>query len=66
MARRAPGLVTLNYYEARTAMAIFERLFPADEHGPGATAIGVLSYLDQALGGLIAMRLKPTGLVLRH
>lgn len=51
MARRAPGLVTLNYYEARTAMAIFERLFPADEHGPGATAIGVLSYLDQALGG---------------
>src|SRR5215217_6699922 len=52
---RAPGkpaaLIALNPYEARTAAAIFERLFPADEHGPGATEIGVLTYVDRALAG---------------
>lgn len=37
--------------EARVADAFFERLFPADEHGPGARAIGVLDYVDRALAG---------------
>lgn len=26
-------------------------MFPADEHGPGATEIGVVEYLDNALAG---------------
>jgi gluconate 2-dehydrogenase alpha chain len=46
-----PAVTSLSQYEARTAAAIFERLFPADEHGPGATRIGVLSYVDRALAG---------------
>jgi gluconate 2-dehydrogenase alpha chain len=45
------ALIALNPYEARTAAAVFERLFPADEHGPGAVAIGVIRYLDRALAG---------------
>ena len=48
---RAPALITLNPYEARTATAIFERLFPADENGPGAAEMGVLRYVDRALAG---------------
>src|SRR3981189_2329627 len=44
-------LVVLTPVEARTLSAILERLFPADESGPGATEIGVLDYLDRALGG---------------
>ncbi len=46
----APTL-TLNAREAATATALFERLFPADEEHPGATEIGVLSYIDRALAG---------------
>ena len=46
-----PATSSLSRYEARTAAAVFERLFPADEHGPGATGIGVLTYLDRALAG---------------
>lgn len=45
------ALISLNPYEARTAAAIFERLFPADEKGPGATELGVLTYVDRALAG---------------
>src|SRR3712207_9194415 len=45
------ALIALNPYEARTAAAIFERLFPADENGPGAKEIGVVTYLDRALAG---------------
>ncbi len=45
-----PALMSLNPYEGRTAAAVFERLFPVDEHG-GATEIGVLTYVDRALGG---------------
>ncbi|MFC4468414.1 gluconate 2-dehydrogenase subunit 3 family protein [Streptomyces xiangluensis] len=37
--------------EARVADALFERLFPADDDGPGARAIGVLDYVDRALAG---------------
>src|ERR1700730_9166961 len=44
-------LVVLTPVEARTLAAILERRFPADESGPGATEIGVLDYLDRALGG---------------
>src|SRR5215210_2125159 len=45
------ALLALNPYEARTAGAIFERMFPADENGPGAIEIGVVTYLDRALAG---------------
>lgn len=45
------ALISLNPYEARTAAAIFERMFPADENGPGAIEIGVVTYLDRALAG---------------
>src|SRR5258707_3874495 len=44
-------LVVFTPAEARTLSAILERFFPADENGPGATEIGVLDYLDRALGG---------------
>ncbi len=46
-----PALISLNAHEARTAATIFERLFPADESGPGASQIGVLAYVDLALAG---------------
>lgn len=45
------GLLTLNPAEARAAAAAFERMFPADDRGPGATEIGALAYLDKALAG---------------
>src|ERR687893_2539362 len=51
MERQASALLVLTPYEARTVAAAFERLFPADESGPGATEIGVLAYLDRALAG---------------
>ncbi|MDQ3737509.1 MAG: gluconate 2-dehydrogenase subunit 3 family protein, partial [Actinomycetota bacterium] len=51
MEEKVPALLALNPHEARTAAALFERLFPADEHGPGATEIGVLTYVDRALAG---------------
>ena len=43
--------MVLNAHESRTAAALFERLFPADENGPGAREIGVVAYLDRALAG---------------
>src|SRR5215211_840525 len=51
MAELLQALLSLNTYEARTVAAIFERLFPADEYGPGATEIAAVSYLDRALAG---------------
>ncbi len=45
--------------EARSAGALFERLFPADERGPGARDIGVVEYVDRALYGH-DKRLVPT------
>lgn len=45
------ALISLNAYEARTAAALFERLFPADEHSPGAIELGVVTYIDRALAG---------------
>jgi hypothetical protein len=53
------GLVTFNRHEARTAAALFERMFPADENGPGATEIGVVAYLDRALAGAYADKVVP-------
>ena len=49
-----PALLALKPHQARTAAAVFERLFPADANGPGATEIGVLTYLDRALAGAYA------------
>ena len=53
------GLVTFNRHEARTAAALFERMFPADENGPGATEIGAVAYLDSALAGAYADKVEP-------
>jgi hypothetical protein len=44
-------VLNINPEEARIATGIFARMFPADEHGPGATEIGVVEYLDNALAG---------------
>jgi gluconate 2-dehydrogenase alpha chain len=51
MEEKVPALLALNPHEARTVAALFERLFPADEYGLGATEIGVLTYVDRALAG---------------
>ncbi|HJZ47805.1 MAG TPA: GMC family oxidoreductase [Roseiflexaceae bacterium] len=45
------ALLTFNAHEARTAAALFERMFPADATSAGATQIGVVEYLDLALAG---------------
>jgi gluconate 2-dehydrogenase alpha chain len=50
MAESEP-LLALSAREAETAAAAFERMFPADESGPGAGEISVLGYLDRALAG---------------
>src|ERR687893_1698231 len=51
MERQTSTLLVLTPYEARTAAAVFERLFPTDENTPGAIEMGVLTYLDRALAG---------------
>src|ERR687890_1205777 len=51
MERQTSTLLVLTPYEARTAAAVFERLFPTDENNPGAIEMGVLTYLDRALAG---------------
>src|SRR5262249_17710242 len=48
----------LSLTEAATLEALFEQLFPADEHGPGASSMGVLHYLDRALSGPYAPKLE--------
>ena len=57
-------LLNLNPEEARVATGIFARMFPADEHGPGATEIGVVEYLDNALAGPYSDRLETYRLAL--
>ena len=47
----SPERISLNPREATTLDAVFERMFPADEDGPGAAQIGVTEYLDRALSG---------------
>lgn len=51
---RSAGYLSFNSREAATATALFERLFPADDPEPGATEIGVVTYLDRALAGAYA------------
>lgn len=48
------ALLSLTPLEADTAGAVFERIFPEDESGPGASEIGALTYLDHALAGALA------------
>ena len=50
MAELPEALLTLNPYEARTAAAIFERLFPA-EQWPRRDCDRRRDYLDRALAG---------------
>lgn len=45
------GLLALNGREARIVGSAFERMFPADDQGPGAGEIGATTYLDRALAG---------------
>ena len=45
------AFTALSVAEASTLDALFEQLFPADESGPGASAIGAVRYLDRALSG---------------
>lgn len=48
----------LSRAEFTTLNALFEQLFPTDENGPGASSIGVIQYLDRALGGPYALHLE--------
>src|SRR5580704_7318929 len=52
------AFTALSVAEATTLDALFEQLFPADESGPGASAIGVIQYLDRALSGPYAHHLE--------
>lgn len=45
------GLISLSTAQASAAAAVFERLYPEDDESPGATSIGVLTYVDRALAG---------------
>jgi gluconate 2-dehydrogenase gamma chain len=47
----APRLRALNAAEAATVGAMADRIFPPDGDGPGATEIGVVTYLDGQLAG---------------
>lgn len=46
-----PPLRVLNVGEAAMVGAMADRIFPPDEDSPGATAIGVVAYLDGQLAG---------------
>jgi hypothetical protein len=52
------AFAALSVWEATTLDALFEQLFPADKSGPGASAIGVIQYLDRALSGPYAHYLE--------
>lgn len=48
----APPLRFFNATEAKVVIAMAERIFPADEQGPGATDAHVVNYIDgQLVGG---------------
>src|SRR6202007_2713863 len=49
MTRSSPERIALNQHGAETLDAVFERMFPADDNGPGAVEIGVTDYIDKAL-----------------
>ena len=53
-AANALATVPLRFFtgaEARVVTAACERIFPRDEHGPGATDAGVVVYIDRQLAG---------------
>lgn len=50
----AEPLLVLTPEEAETVVAVFERMFPADETGPGAREIGAVTYLDYGLTGALS------------
>jgi gluconate 2-dehydrogenase alpha chain len=54
MIKSSPERISLNPHDAATLDAVFERMFPADNDGPGAAEIGVTDYVDKALGGAYA------------
>src|SRR5215211_2060575 len=56
--RSPEPLLALSVHEALTTGAAFERMFPADDRGPGAREIGVVSYLDRALAGTYSEHLS--------
>jgi gluconate 2-dehydrogenase alpha chain len=49
MTKSSPERIALNQHDAETLDAVFERMFPADDNGPGAVEIGVTDYIDKAL-----------------
>jgi len=53
-AREGKVRVPLRFFtapEARVIVAACERIFPADESGPGATQAGAMVYIDRQLAG---------------
>ena len=50
-ARAAVPLRFFTAAEARVVTAACERIFPRDEHGPGAPDAGVVVYIDRQLAG---------------
>jgi len=53
-AREGTVKVPLRFFtepEARVVIAACERIFPADESGPGATQAGTMVYIDRQLAG---------------
>ncbi|HYJ76441.1 MAG TPA: GMC family oxidoreductase, partial [Kineosporiaceae bacterium] len=48
---RTDALISLSPYQGRTLAALVDRIFPADENGPAASEIGVVTYVDRALSG---------------
>jgi gluconate 2-dehydrogenase alpha chain len=54
MNQTPPERVTFSPQVAATLDAVFERMFPADDDGPGAAEVGVTDYVDKALSGAYA------------
>lgn len=51
-------LISLSHTHASTLSAIFDRLFPADDHSAAATQLGAVSYVDRALAGAYANHMQ--------
>ncbi len=49
-------MLSLTAGEARGLTAAFERMFPADDNGPGAIEIGAVDYVDLQLSGYLSAR----------
>lgn len=49
MEQAAPAYQSFTAHQGRTIEALAERIFPADELGPGATDARVIDYIDRAL-----------------